>query len=189
MLAGILVFGFLGYLIIPQTNKLNHSLYNRQGLEGITIEKFGDTRMSEVLTKEVMIVSYDIVKQEPVIFTKYAATHKDTSSKMNVKIRDAAQASSAAPIYFDPKNIPGISEALIDGGVIANSPAFYSYLHVKYVLKSTKKVRMISIGTGEKQPSPITSDSLSKVTWVKELGALITNVESNTHDFLNKQLL
>jgi patatin-like phospholipase/acyl hydrolase len=53
---------------------------------------------------------------------------------MNVFIRDAAQASSAAPIYFDPKKIEGISDALIDGGVIANSPAFYSYLHVKYIL-------------------------------------------------------
>ena len=85
---------------------------------------------------------------------------------MNVKIRDAAQASSAAPIYFDPKSIAGISDALIDGGVIANSPAFYSYLHVKYILKNPKKIRLISIGTGEKQPETINSDSVNKVTWL-----------------------
>lgn len=97
---------------------------------------------------------------------------------MNVMIRDAAQASSAAPIYFDPKSIDGISDALIDGGVIANSPAFYSFLHAKYVLKTKKKaMRLVSIGTGEKQPEAITSDSVNKVTWVGELGALITTVE------------
>jgi patatin-like phospholipase/acyl hydrolase len=109
---------------------------------------------------------------------------------MNVLIRDAAQASSAAPIYFDPKSIEGISDALIDGGVIANSPAFYSFLHAKYTLKTTKKaIRMISIGTGEKQPEAINVNSINKVTWVSQLGALITTVEQNTHDYLNKQLL
>ena len=91
---------------------------------------------------------------------------------MNVLIRDAAQASSAAPIYFDPKKIEGISDALIDGGVIANSPAFYSYLHVKYILNNNSKtrdqlkIRMVSIGTGEKLPEAITSETVNKVTWV-----------------------
>ena len=95
---------------------------------------------------------------------------------MNVFIRDAAQASSAAPIYFDPKTIPGISESLIDGGVIANSPSFYSYLHAKYTL-GENNVRLVSIGTGEKQPRAINSDDVNQVTWIGELGALITSVE------------
>jgi patatin-like phospholipase/acyl hydrolase len=108
---------------------------------------------------------------------------------MNLFIRDAAQASSAAPIYFDPKSIDGISDALIDGGVIANSPAFYSYLHVKYVSKKSNNIRLVSIGTGEQQPAKLTQDSVNKVTWVSQLGALITSVEQNTHDFLSKELL
>jgi patatin-like phospholipase/acyl hydrolase len=91
-----------------------------------------------------MIVTYDFRNHTPVIFTKDAA-RKDP--KMNVFIRDAAQASSAAPIYFDPKSIDGISDALIDGGVIANSPSFYSYLHAKYTLGKSK-IRLVSIGTG-----------------------------------------
>jgi patatin-like phospholipase/acyl hydrolase len=125
-----------------------------------------------------MIVSYDFRNHAPVIFTKWAATVGPSKDKMNVKIRDAAQASSAAPIYFDPKEIKGISDALIDGGVIANSPAFYSYLHVKYVSKrATGKVRLVSIGTGENQPVDISKEQVNKVTWVAELGALITTVE------------
>lgn len=67
---------------------------------------------------------------------------------------------------------------MIDGGVIANSPAFYSYLHAKYILKTPKKaIRLISIGTGEKEPVALTLDQLNKVTWVGQLGALITTVE------------
>lgn len=77
---------------------------------------------------------------------------------------------------------------MIDGGVIANSPSFYSYLHAKYTL-GKKNVRLISIGTGEKQPKPISSDDVSQVTWIGELGALITTVEQYTHEYLSKELL
>ena len=48
---------------------------------------------------------------------------------------------------------------------------------------------MISIGTGEKQPEAITSESVNQVTWIGELGALITTVEQYTHEYLNKELL
>lgn len=189
MLIGMVALGITGWLVIPLLNKLNHSLYNRKGLEGVTIDKFGEARISDVLTDDIMIVAYDFRNHTPVIFTKYAATEKATKAKMNVMIRDAAQASSAAPIYFDPKSIDGISDALIDGGVIANSPAFYSYLHVRYVRQKPNKVRLVSIGTGQSQPKSISSDSVNKLTWVQQLGALITTVEQNTHDFLNKELL
>ena len=149
MLIGIFVVGILGWFAMPLVNMMRHSFYNREGIARVTEDKFGVTRISEVITDEVMIVTYDFRHHVPVIFTKYAATNPDTAGKMNVMIRDAAQASSAAPIYFDPKSIDGISDALIDGGVIANSPAFYSYLHAKYTLKTNKTIRLVSIGTGE----------------------------------------
>lgn len=142
-----------------------------------------------MLSDDIMIVAYDFRNHVPVFFTKYAAL-KNLTGPMNPFIRDASQASSAAPIYFDPKNISGISDALIDGGVIANSPAFYSYLHVKYVSKkATNNIVLVSIGTGEQQPAHLTQDSVNKVTWVSQLGALITSVEQNTHDYLSNELL
>jgi patatin-like phospholipase/acyl hydrolase len=49
----------------------------------------------------------------------------------SVGLSNASQASSSAPIYFDPKVIG--DQVLIDGGVIANNPAMYSYLHSKYI--------------------------------------------------------
>ena len=170
MLAGMFVFGIVCWFLVPYTVKLQHSLYNREGIQNVTTIYFGDTRISDVLTDDLMIVAYDFRNFVPVFFTKYAA-QQNLTGVMNPFIRDAAQASSAAPIYFDPKSIDGISDALIDGGVIANSPAFYSYLHVKYVSKKSNNIRLVSIGTGEQQPDKLTSDSVNKVTWVSELGA------------------
>ena len=48
---------------------------------------------------------------------------------------------------------------------------------------------MVSIGTGEKLPEAITSETVNKVTWVGQIGTLITTVEQNTHEYLNKELL
>jgi hypothetical protein len=59
LIVGVVLCGFGGWILMPLTNKIKHSLYNREGLEGVTTEKFGDTKISEVLTDEVMIVAYD----------------------------------------------------------------------------------------------------------------------------------
>lgn len=74
MLVGFIAGGILGWLVMPLVNKLKHSLYDRRGLAGVTEAKFGETRMSEVLTPEIMIVAYDFRNHKPVLFTKYAAT-------------------------------------------------------------------------------------------------------------------
>jgi patatin-like phospholipase/acyl hydrolase len=81
---------------------LKHSGYQRTGIETITTEMFGDAKITDALTKEVMIVSYDYASHEPRLFSKFTASNYKL---YDILIRDAAQASSAAPIYFDPKVI------------------------------------------------------------------------------------
>jgi len=47
----------------------------------------------------------------------------------NLKLFDAAAATSSAPLYWELKKTPlpgGDSEVLIDGGVIENNPAIYA---------------------------------------------------------------
>jgi hypothetical protein len=51
------------------------------------------------------------------------------------------------------------------------------------------KIRLVSIGTGEKPPAPINTESVNQVTWIGELGSLITTVEQYTHEYLSKELL
>ena len=87
MLLGLFLFAPIGWFSMPLVQLVQNSLYDRTGLEGVTIQQFGNAKITDILTEEVMIVTYDFSNHNPVIFTKYAA-NKD--SKMNVFIRDAA---------------------------------------------------------------------------------------------------
>ena len=72
-------------------------------------------------------------------------------------MRIAAQASSSAPIYFDPTsrvNNYGFNEKLLDGGIICNNPGLYAYLIAKnFIEPNKKKFRVLSLGTGKKKSS------------------------------------
>lgn len=143
MLIGVFIFVILGYLLIPVFYSLTHSHYDRNGIEKVCNEMFGDTSIMDALTEEVMIVSYDYNNRTPRIFTKYGAYNNP--ELYLTSLSNASQASSAAPTYFDPKVLNG--SVLIDGGVIANDPAMYAYLHSKNNL-GKRNIRVISIGTG-----------------------------------------
>jgi patatin-like phospholipase/acyl hydrolase len=54
---------------------------------------------------------------------------------------------------------------LIDGGVIANNPAMYAYLHSKFA-NGQKKIRLVSIGTGDTEHTKFTEDKVNKVDWL-----------------------
>ena len=73
MLVGMALFGYAGWQLMTNLRNFTYSLYDRTGLEKVTTEQFGDVRISEVLTEDVLIVTYDFIGQRPVIFTKYAA--------------------------------------------------------------------------------------------------------------------
>jgi hypothetical protein len=87
MIVGTVLFGILGWLIMPLFTKLTNSFYDRTGLEQVTKDLFGTFKITDTLTDEIMIVTYDMQNHVPVIFTKDAARKNET---MNVYIRDAA---------------------------------------------------------------------------------------------------
>ena len=59
MLIGIFLFAVLGWFLLPLIKKLTNSLYDRTGLEKVTTEQFGNAKIADVLTEDVMIVTYD----------------------------------------------------------------------------------------------------------------------------------
>jgi patatin-like phospholipase/acyl hydrolase len=66
---------------------------------------------------------------------------------------------------------------LVDGGIIANEPALYSYLHAVYSLKKPDNIRMVSIGTGQTVPGKL-DNTTNQLTWYTQLAeSLITAVE------------
>lgn len=76
-------------------------------------------------------------------------------------------------MYFDPKTIG--SQVLIDGGVIANEPAFYAYVFSSEILNKTD-IRVVSIGTGIGQPSELDVTKITLVTWLALATTFITTV-------------
>lgn len=67
------------------------------------------------------------------------------------KIKDAVAGSSSVPIGFDPKkyvNRFNITERLIDGMVMCNSPALYAYMIAFSLRDKTDGIRVLSLGTG-----------------------------------------
>lgn len=103
MLIGMTLLGVGGFFLMPKIYAWSKSSYDRKGVEEICKKKFGDVMISQAITDEVMIVAYEYNSHEPRLFTKYTA--KVDPDNYNVTLSNAAEASSAAPVYFDPKVI------------------------------------------------------------------------------------
>ena len=174
MLIGFILMGIVGWLLMPVLFSLTHSAYDRKGVESICDRMFKDVRLLDSLTEEVVIVSYEYNSHQPRIFSKFTA--RADPETYDVPIAEAAEASSAAPTYFDPKVIG--KQVLIDGGMIANEPVLYAYLHSIYSLnKTADNIRVVSIGTGIKHPDPVSPGDINAFTWLNSLQAFLTVTE------------
>ncbi len=92
------------------------------------IELVGKKKIREVLSDEILLISYEYNTQQPRFYSKYF-TDQDKGT-YDVLVSDATGASSAAPIYFQPKTYNdgySFKNTLIDGGLAANNPALYAF--------------------------------------------------------------
>ncbi|KAH0649562.1 hypothetical protein KY285_034810 [Solanum tuberosum] len=139
--------------------------YNSTYLMQVIKEKMGETRLNETLTKEVVLSTFDIKTNKPVIFTKSSLAE---SPELNAKMYDICYSTAAAPTYFAPhyfvtttSNGDPFEFNLVDGGVATvgdpallsvsvamkhaenEDPAFASIKSMNY-----KKMLLLSLGTG-----------------------------------------
>jgi len=166
--ANLAVFVFIGFVaaIIVQKvfSKLSKPKYNRASLENIMKERLGHYKISDTISDELLITAYDYNSQEPRFYSKYSA--KQEPKIYDVPVGNATGASSAAPTFFDPKqqvNGYGLFELQIDGGIICNNPSLYAY-QLATLMHKKKKVRILSLGTGENPFNQIDS----KYSWDKK---------------------
>jgi uncharacterized protein len=135
--------------------------YSTAPLEGLMRQRFGETQLSEALT-DVVIPTYDVSRPGPFFFKREYAE----DPVYDVKMWEAARATSAAPTYFEPACMRAFDEddrdhALVDGGVFANNPAVAAYSDaIRKGWGDDKEIYVVSIGTGEpvgdpKHPGPI----------------------------------
>lgn len=119
--------------------------FDQGGIEKVLLEYFKDIMLSEALT-QVLVTTYDIESRSTFYFnSRLAKAHKEE----NFFMRDVARCTSAAPTYFEPKQLEvrGKLRAFVDGGVFANNPSVLAYVEAKRVYQPTS----------ESEPAPDTA--------------------------------
>jgi patatin-like phospholipase/acyl hydrolase len=128
--------------------------YDARDLEGLLQEYFGDIQLSHVL-KPCLIPAYEITRRQAHFFTR----HNSDKPAGDFLLRDILRATSAAPSYFECKqmqSLSGVSYAFVDGGVFANNPAMCAYVEAAKLnaaiapgaYQSPRHYLMLSLGTG-----------------------------------------
>ena len=144
---------------------LRRSIYESEPLYETVKRMIGDTIKFEDLNKRVMITSVNLSTGKP----KFFKTPHNPLFTLDREIRliDAAMATSAAPTYFKPHYIKELGHYFADGGLVANNPSFIGIREVLIDMKSDfphaepKDVKVLNIGTLG-QEYCISSDTLSK---------------------------
>jgi uncharacterized protein len=127
---------------------LLHERYAATHIERTLDRYFGDTPLSAAAV-DVVVTSYDLLSRDVCLLSSRAAREQPS---LDMLMRVAARATSAAPTYFEPVSVqhgaPGQERLLIDGGVCANNPAMCAYAEVQR-LQPGADVLMVSLGTGD----------------------------------------
>ena len=165
--------------------------YPSAGLEDVLRRYLGDTRLSEALT-DVLVPAYELERRLPFFFrSSRARTRPDYDFPMRV----AAQATAAAPAYFEPVKVPALGEpgkyfALIDGGVYASNPTMCAYVEALTSWPTAKEILVVSLGTGE-ATEPISHDEArgwGLAEWTKPILGVVFDGVSDTVDYQLTQL-
>lgn len=116
--------------------------YDVRNLEKLLAETFGNTGLDELMTPTA-IVSFETKSSRPYIFRSY--------DSHGFLIREAARASTAAPLYFPPARLTdratGEQIVCIDGGIGANNPAFIAYAEASRLYPDADEYRILSLST------------------------------------------
>ncbi|KAL3812520.1 hypothetical protein ACJIZ3_013788 [Penstemon smallii] len=148
-------YGQIGKLL----KSLVGPMYDGKHLRSVLKQKLGDIRLSDTIT-DVIIPAFDIKRLQPVIFSTYEAKK---CAWLDAKLSDICISTSAAPTFlpgheFTIKHENGeeLEYNLIDGGVVANNPAFLAIAEATKKMFDKKemvaidypRLLTISIGTG-----------------------------------------
>ena len=74
-----------------------------------------------------------------------------------------------------------MSELLVDGGIICNDPAMYAY-NLAFNMHNETKMRVMSIGTGEKAFNKVDANSMNIFDYISKMGEFMMNMDTYTAD-------
>tara|TARA_B100000965_G_scaffold279848_1_gene237703 strand:- start:1041 stop:1955 length:915 start_codon:yes stop_codon:yes gene_type:complete len=111
--------------------------YTNDGKKEILYNFFGNKKIGQSL-KPVIVTAYDLEARKPILLSSY--------QDPEILAVDAANASSAAPIYFPTASMDD-GRWLIDGGIATNNPSLLGYVEAKKLFV-TNNIKVLGIGAG-----------------------------------------
>ena len=176
---------------ITALDNLIEEKYPSTGLEDVLRRYFGDARLSQALS-DVLVTAYELERRRPFFFRSSRAR---TLPDYDFPMRVAAQATAAAPTYFEPVKVPAGGTgreyfALIDGGVYASNPAMCAYVEALTSWPTAQEILVVSVGTGD-STRPIHYDEArgwGLAEWAKPLLGVVFDGVSDTVDYQLAQL-
>ena len=143
----------LGFVVSPLTFKavelLGMGAFDRSGLDTLVHDFLGELDWDDIIVDDLLVTTFEYNSKQPRFVNKYFV--ENDPGLYSYKLKDAVAASSSVPGGFDPKtyvNMYNITERLIDGMVMCNSPALYAYEIAVNLRDKNEGVRMLSLGTG-----------------------------------------
>ncbi|EFC44626.1 predicted protein [Naegleria gruberi] len=170
------------------------SRYDPTGLEIVMEKYFGKAKLSDLVIP-VMVTSYDLNRQELVVFDSEMAKPKGELTMRQLPsdyyLKDIALATSAAPTFFPIRTIESITDPsdkhdYIDAAVTANNPTMLAYLKAKKMYPGDS-INIVSLGCGYEG---IDRPSLEgKIEWAKTISSLMIQGASNLTEYLMQQMV
>ena len=111
--------------------------YSNEGKKEM-LQTFFEKRKIGQSLKPVVVTAYDLEARKPILLSSYGDPE--------VTAVNAANASSAAPIYFPTASMED-GRWLIDGGIATNNPSLLGYVEAKKIF-STDNIKVLGIGAG-----------------------------------------
>jgi predicted acylesterase/phospholipase RssA len=128
---------------------------------------FGDSALSPSCPTFVVALNINALSSPPVIIRSY---DMDDYTKPPVRIWEAALATSATPLLFDPIRINCLGGTFIDGGLGYNNPAELALAETSSLLKTDReRICLVSLGASQRAairlPKPI-RNATNILRWV-----------------------
>ena len=134
------IFSRTTFKFLRSLNNITEEKYSSTGLESTLTHYFHQKQLKDCL-KPTIITAYELTNRKPKFFKSF------DSQDQAVDIKTIAQATSAAPSFFEPVEYK--NKSYIDGGIVANNPALCAYIEAKKQFPDAENIHVLSIGSGE----------------------------------------
>ena len=169
-------------------------IHKSDGLETVLVDLFGDMQMKDLDKANVAITAANLSTGSPKMFK--TPHHEGLDLDRNIRVVDAALATSAAPAYLPIHEIQQTSTFFADGALMGNAPGLFGWLEAKTRLGASEdEISVLSVGTlaGVPSVSGSTNPAKGALYWLSpgklRLMTFLMSQQEKLTDYMLKLLL